>query len=238
MAAATATVTALFSKDRPLAPQVAAALSAAEARRAELTGQLASLALDEVLSEPGVAAKRQSIERELAGVTAEVERLGHAHLSALRRDRLAVVAARSRALQEQLAEFERIAAARHAAISDLCTHVEAATASYRTFVECNSALLRSFPAGTRRPAGTEQMFGYAEALVAGELYRHGGVAGIGQRGHALPGAKAPHFNTTFNPGAIQSAADTVNALERAPPRRGTPTGLDCRGFEAERIAAA
>jgi hypothetical protein len=204
MTAAAATVTALF-RDRPLAPQVADRLAAAEARAADLTRQIAALSLDEVLGEAGVAAKRQALEKEQATATAEVERLRQAHRQATARDQRAEADAQATKLAGQMAEFERIAGVRHAAMVDVCTHLEAATVAYGRFIAGTAALMENFPEGTKRPAGSEFALGYATAEIAGEMWRHGDPGQIGAPGNTLPGAASPRFDLAHAPDRIEAA---------------------------------
>jgi hypothetical protein len=208
MAAATATVTALFG-DRPLAPQVAERLAAAEAAQADLQTRVSALALDEELGESGAGTRRKALEAELASAVATVTRLRNAHRQALQRDARAEIASTAKRLETQFAELQHAAGVRHAAMVQLCTAIEAASNAYRTYIAATTVMQDVFPDGTKRPAGSEIMFSYATDLVAGEMHRHSDPGQIGQRGSALPGARSPHFNLTFDPAGAVPAHVTV-----------------------------
>src|SRR5215475_11642958 len=95
-----------------VAPRVADALAAAEAKEAALLAEVQSFALDEFLGDPDVKKKRERTERDLAAATAEVVQLHAAKSQAEARDERAEFDATIAELEGQLAAFEAAVRAR------------------------------------------------------------------------------------------------------------------------------
>jgi hypothetical protein len=147
-----ATVVAELVRGDPLAPQLARRLVAAEARQADLEATVASFALDAMLDRPGVLARREAAENELAVARTETERLRNAHAQALQVDARKRAEAEVVALQEGLAKYEQFAAARVAAMADLTRATEVATEAGRRFLAATSLMQDGVP-GHALPRG-------------------------------------------------------------------------------------
>jgi hypothetical protein len=197
-----------IEKPIALAPRVADALEAAEAKEAALLAEVQSFALDEFLGDPEVKKKRERTERDLAAATAEVARLRAAKSQAEARDEKAGVDATIAELEGQLGAFEAAVCARAEAAAELDRGCEIAAKAWARLVASNDAVRLGLPRGCSFPPGAVVGQELA-AMASGALYRHTVFTDIGDTGGAFPGAKAPNLMTQFNPSAIPSAAKTI-----------------------------
>jgi hypothetical protein len=191
-----------------LTPGVAAKLRASEARQADLEGQVAALALDEILGAPGVTAKRERLEKELVTVRADTTRLRAAVSQAEVRDERAEVDAKVAELEGQLAGFEAAVRARAEAAADLDKGAELLVKAWGRLIAANDAVRLGLPRGCSFPPGAVVGQELA-AMASGAVYRHTAFTDIGDTGGVFPGAKAPNLQTQFNPSAIPSAAEII-----------------------------
>lgn len=201
-----------------IAPSVTARLGAAEARRVEIENEVASLALDEVLGRAGVAEKREKLEADLATATATVNRLRHAERQARERDAAAATAANIKALRVKQAGFEKLAAARLAAMTELCGGLEIAAKGYSKFMSLTDRMAIVMPSGmiAHKIAWHEidtlirgvAMPAPIDKILASEMFRVAVEDDDGRR-RVLPGGAPVIEQLRLEPGKIEPALQGV-----------------------------
>jgi hypothetical protein len=136
-----------------LGPQLARRLAAAEARRAEIEGQVAAIALDAELGELNASTRRTRLETELAAATATVTRLRDAHRQAVERDERKRADEEIAALEKEVADYAGFVAARAVALRDLNEASRVATEAARRFLAAGSLMQTALPTGCQLPRG-------------------------------------------------------------------------------------
>jgi hypothetical protein len=127
-------------------------LAAAEARQADLEAKVASYALDELLDRPGVVARREIADGELAAARIETGRLRNAHAQALQVDARKRAECEVAALRDGLAQYEKFASSRVLAMQDLTKATEMASEAARCFLAA-TALMQDGVLGIGLPRG-------------------------------------------------------------------------------------
>jgi hypothetical protein len=189
-----------------ISPRVDAALFEAGRRRDVLATEIANLALPEFTGEAGAKEKRFKLEKQHADAAAEVERLTRALAQAEQRDATARSAELQGKRRAQLAEFEKLMAARRKAAQDLDAAIRVLAESFGR-LEASTILIESMkPLHCSLPGGYQRRD--LRTLVAHVLYKHSDVVNVGDK--PLPGAASPDFNTQFAPSRIPSAEETIS----------------------------
>jgi hypothetical protein len=202
-----------------LAAEVAPKLEAARARLGDIEAQASAAALAQALEEPGAVGRLASINAAAENARRDVRQLEQAHKLAEQRDGMARAAIEAKARQAQLAEFQKLADARLAAMVELCAAIEVAAGAYARFLELTSKMAGEMPTGivphvvawndleTMMPDG-RALPAPIDKIVAGEMYRHG----AGRPDRLLPGAKPLIEALRLQPGAIEPATEGVRRL--------------------------
>jgi hypothetical protein len=208
---------------RLLAPQVGEKLAAADARLAGLKTQIAELALDEALARPGAPEKLAALNKQIGGAQIEADQLRLAHRLALTRDARSTAEARARIRSAQFAAMGNHARGRFEAMVEMCVGLETAAKAYRRYLDLTDKMAAALPIGTTFPAG---MSAYSMELkvdgkiypselgplIAGEMFRHAGVADPEHSGLLLPGAHPPTMAMAYQPDAIEPISESVRRI--------------------------
>jgi hypothetical protein len=202
-------------KPRRLAHGVEAKLRSAEQWLADLQAQVDDLALSKALDEPGATERLTELEGKIRAARDNVNQLGGAHRLAIRKDAESAAKARSKIRNSQFAALQSHARSRSAAMAELSEGIEQASKAYRRFLGFTERMAAALPVGTTLPPTSMgslgefgSALGYAEKLIAAEMWKFSGIGQIGDRG-ALPGASPPNVSLQFNPGQIRPAVEVI-----------------------------
>jgi hypothetical protein len=201
------------AEHRPLAPQIAERLTAAEARLAGLERQLGDATLSDQLGLLGGSENLAALTKELREGRETVAALRVAHARALERDAAAEADARLARQRAALAVVESHAAARLEHATKLAAAYAAAHTAYKALREATDAMMSALPEGTALPPGLALYD--SSALWLAEQWRLHEPGGP-----HLPGAVAPDVTMLDQPQNVvpavavyqQSNAAVLDAL--------------------------
>jgi hypothetical protein len=192
----------------PIAPKVVVALAEVTARRDAVAKETAGLALAEFTGEPGAQERREALERQLAELDAEIERLTLARQQALKADELAAAEKRMAAIEAGMGPFEAALQARLDAAARLDAGAKLYADAWAELLDASERLSHAMPASTALPAGfrTDRI---PAVEARGAIYRHSRISGISGRLRVPPGSAAPSEMVAFAPGKIPAMADVI-----------------------------
>jgi hypothetical protein len=194
-----------------LSPEIGVRLSVALTHVTRLEKEIDALALREVEGEPGIAHKREELQRDLAVAEATVKRLQAAQRQAEAREHATAEKERIEGQRKQYRALEAHADARLKAAERLCKTLAAASEAYGNYLQFTERMVHSLPAGTTWPAAWAHHLSAAAPAVANEMWRHAGQPKINSRGNALPGAAVLDQRHRLNPSAIEPFSTTTAA---------------------------
>lgn len=198
----------------PRAPAAREKLGRAEESLTQLEADVAVLALDasegKAGAEKALAAHRSRIEmaeRQVSEMRAAVK-------LAERLDREADAGAAAQMRAEQFAVFEKAAAARIDAMSEVLALIGKASAVYARYVNASAEMATALPTGTHLPpmhfeGYSGHFLGNGEALIGREAFR------LASPGAKPPFAKLPSLSAGDNVGAMRPGVEILREAHTA-----------------------
>jgi hypothetical protein len=205
----------------PLAPAVAAEISAAESTLATLETSRGAAVLA-AMTEGGDVNALARLEADVVAIRGKLYNLRAAHKVASERDARQRVEAKARDQLDQLSRFKAECAKRDELVTKFCEGARLAAESYRGIREITAYLTAFIPDGCALPNGMNLFNGEClvdgvafpaplEHMAAAELYKH---AHIGQPGDVgtLPAAAPFSLSTLYRSEALEPWSQSTERM--------------------------
>lgn len=196
------------------APAVEEKLACALGALAELEEQVAEYALEAAERKPGAADKLAGHRAKIEAANTAASELRGALRLARKLDRQADAGAAAQMRAEQLAVFEKAAAARIDAMSEVLALIGKASAVYARYVNASAEMAAALPTGTHLPAMhfegySGHFLGNGEALIGREAFR------LASPGAKPPFAKLPSLSAGDNVAAMRPGVEILREAHTA-----------------------